>query len=91
MLITLEEAKQYLRVDTADDDALIENLLSTARKLCLDVARASENLLYEQEDNTRIAVLYALAYLYEHREDANHQKLMLDLRSLLFGIREAAF
>ena len=35
----------------------------------------------------RVAVLYALGYLYEHREEADHHALTLTLRSLLFGIR----
>ena len=39
----------------------------------------------------RTAVLYSLGYLYEHREEADHRELTLTLRSLLFGIRKAAF
>ena len=38
-LITLEEAKAYLRVDTDADDALIGGLLLSAGRLCADVAR----------------------------------------------------
>ena len=34
------------------------------------------------------AILYALGYLYEHREEADHHSLTLTLRSLLFSIRE---
>ena len=36
----------------------------------------------------RVAVLYAVGYLYEHREEADHHGLTLTLRSLLFSIRE---
>ena len=36
----------------------------------------------------RVAILYAVAYLYEHREKADHHDLTLTLRSLLFAIRE---
>lgn len=36
----------------------------------------------------RVAVLYALGYLYEHREEADHHALVLTLRSLLFSVRE---
>ena len=49
---------------------------------------------YTKEELSRIrevmkaAVLYALAYLYEHREEADHHSLVLTLRSLLFSIRE---
>ena len=36
----------------------------------------------------RVAVYFTLAYLYEHREEANHHALTLTLRSLLFSVRE---
>ena len=38
-----------------------------------------------------MAVLFAVAYLYEHREDADYHNLLLTLRSLLFGERRDAF
>ena len=41
-LISLEEAKSYLRVDTEDEDAMIAILLSSAGKLCADVARLTD-------------------------------------------------
>ena len=36
----------------------------------------------------RIAILYAVGYLYEHRDEADHHGLVLTLRNLLFAIRE---
>ena len=39
MLITLEEAKQYLRVDSASEDTLIQSFLESAQSICMDVAR----------------------------------------------------
>ncbi len=38
-LITTEEAKTYLRVDSGMDDGLIDSLLLSAEKLSCDVAR----------------------------------------------------
>ena len=38
-----------------------------------------------------VTVLYAAAYLYEHREQADHGELVGTLRSLLFGIRKEVF
>lgn len=99
-LISLEEAKTYLRVDSADEDAMIGILLSSAGRLCADVARLSderwEEVNSDEEDaeitpireTMKVAILYALGYLFEHREDADHHDLTLTLRSLLFGIRE---
>lgn len=106
MLVSLEEAKQYLRVDTADEDAVISGILSSASRLCMDVARLTEDQwsdinsdksrsdrytaaeLTAARETVRVAVLYALGYLFEHREEADHHELTLTLRSLLFALRE---
>ena len=99
-LISLEEAKSYLRVDTEDEDAMIAVLLSSAGRLCADVARLTDEqwaavdadtddaAIVPVRETMRVAILYALGYLFEHREDADHHGLQLTLRSLLFGIRE---
>ena len=85
----LEEAKLYLRVDSNEDDELIESLVQTAEGLVKDVARLDDEEF--KAENLKIPILYACAYLYEHRENADHKALTLSLRSLLFGVREAAF
>ena len=99
-LISLYEAKGYLRVDTADEDAMIGILISAAERLCADVARLSdekwEAVSSDTEDASllpiretmKVAILYALGYLFEHREEADHHDLTLTLRSILFAIRE---
>ena len=91
MIVTLQEAKEYLRVDFPDEDYLVEQFLTTAQKLCMSIAR------YEDEDafmadclEAKIAILYATGYLYEHREEADHHALTLTLRSLLFGTRKSS-
>lgn len=37
------------------------------------------------------AILYAAAFLYEHREEADYSGLLKMLRWLLFGVRRSAF
>ena len=92
MLVTLAEMKNYLRVDHDEDDMLITNTIQAAEKLCMDIARVeSEDEYLKVFDTGRIAVLYAVAYLYEHREEADHHALVLSLRDLLFGERRPAF
>lgn len=91
MIITLQEAKNYLRVDTADDDTLIQNILTASEKLCMDILRTDEQSILEAEPNSKVAMLYATAYLYEHREEADHKELTLSLRALLSGSRKAVF
>ena len=92
MLVTLPEAKEYLRVDAEDEDALILGFIGAAQEICMDVARVSEESdLADDLENARAAVLYTVAYLYEHREEADHRGLMLTLRALLFGVRREGF
>ena len=91
MIVTLAEAKEYLRIDTDYDDAMIEVLLKSAQKLCADVARLNEKVYEMKGDVAKVAVLYALGYLYENRADADMHKLTLTLRSLLFSIRQETF
>lgn len=102
-LISLDEAKQYLRVDSADEDSLISSLILTAEVLVKDVGRVSDEswaaaVADPTEDDSddvvylrsvlKAAAMYTLAYLFEHREEADHHDLMLTLRNLLFAVRE---
>lgn len=91
MIVALDEMKNYLRVDYDDDDAMIMHLLESAEQTCMDVARETDTDAFEAMPNARIAVLYTAAYLYEHREEADHNKMLLTLRALLFGSRKEAF
>lgn len=87
-MITLKEAKNYLRVDYDEDDKLIHNLLSTSKQLVMDVGRMNEEDFSVNEDTVRTAVLFALGYLYENRSNPDYHKLTLNLRSILFAQRE---
>lgn len=87
-MVTLEEMKQYLRVDGADEDGLIQSLMDSAEAICKDVVR---NEASDVTSAMRIAVLYTVSYLYEHREEADHGELMRSLRALLMGERKSAF
>jgi hypothetical protein len=85
---------------------MIGILLSSAGRLCVDVARLTEEQwadidsdkvrsvrytdaeLRSIRETMKVAILYALGYLFEHREEADHHELALTLRSLLFAVRE---
>ena len=78
MLMTLDEMKNYLRVDDSEDDGLITTLLASAERMCMDILRIDEESGLQEVE-------------YEHREEADHHALTLTLRSLLFGSRKEAF
>ncbi|MGI6053146.1 MAG: head-tail connector protein [Bilifractor sp.] len=91
-MLTLDEVKQYLRVDSSEEDALIEGLIKTADSLVRDVGRMSQPDIPDASKPVMMAAeLYTVAYLYEHREEADHHGLILTLRALLFGVREEKF
>ena len=90
MIESLDEMKNYLRIDGAEEDALVESLMQSAEHICSDVIRGTSEEL-AVAGSGKAAVMYATAYLYEHREEADHHQLMITLRSLLFGERRYGF
>ena len=76
-MVTLEEMKNYLRVDYEDDDALIENMITAAKRQCMDILRTDSEDDLTVAQNGKIAVMFTAAYLYEHREEADHHALNL--------------
>lgn len=92
MLVTLREVKDYLRIDTNDEDDVVASLMQNAETLCKDVARVEKVEDFEAlGEVAKQAVLYSTAYLYEHRENADYHQMTLMLRALLFGIRREGF
>ena len=91
MIVSLPKVKEYLRIDTDDEDKIVRKLLRAAEHLCMDVERLDEDEFKACGAIAKTAVLYTVGYLYEHRDDADHKALTLTLRSLLMGIRREGF
>lgn len=91
MRIELEEAKKYLRVDSSDEDEIITGMIEYSENLVAGVCRIEVTELEKAGPLSEAAILYALAYLHEHREEADHHALVMDLRNILFGERREVF
>lgn len=87
-MVSLEEAKKYLVVEFDDDDEMIQSMINSSESVVKDLLRVEE---LPEDDNIKVAVLYAAAYLYEHREEADMKALVLNLRYYLSGKREVLF
>lgn len=88
-MVTLESAKAYLRIDGDDEDeTVLSPLLETAKRLVMDVARVDEKEMEDNKEVTDTAVKFALSYLYENRNTADHHHLNEMLRHQLFSLRE---
>jgi len=55
------------------------------------VMRGDDATLNDNEEISRIAIYYALSYLYEHREEADYRELSLTLRALVYAVRKVVF
>ena len=64
---------------TTDDDGNV---------LTIHTGKMKPAEIIQMRELLRVAILYAVGYLYEHREEADHHDLTITLRNLLFAIRE---
>lgn len=87
MFVTLAEAKEYLKVEYDDEDTLIESLIQSAEDLCTDILR-KEVTEYE---TVRVAVLFAVSYLYDSRGNTDMDELIRMLKAILSSKREVEF
>ncbi len=90
-MLTLDEVKGYLHLDTDEDDDRVQDSLNKAYQLCLSISRLDEESFEAASGSTREAVLYTTAYLYTHREEADYKELTVNLRHMLMDIRKEAF
>lgn len=96
-MLTLQETKDFLRLDGDDEDALVSSLIVTAKELTEDVLRRPLLDFREVPDTVHQAMLILVGTLYEERQVAKDKsgvdiKETLDLvRRMLFAYRKARF
>lgn len=96
-MLTLQETKEFLRVDGDEEDALISSLILTAKDLTEDVMRRKLSDFDERPETVRQAMLILVATLYEERQVSKGKTGVsvadtLDLvRRMLFAYRKGAF
>lgn len=91
-MVGLEEANIYLKLESNEEDTLVSSFQKTSTKLCLDILRKPLSETQTIEGGLlQTAILYGVAYLYEHRESANHKELKETLYHLLLADRKDVF
>ena len=96
-MLTLQETKDFLRLDGDDEDALVSSLIVTAKELTEDVLRRPLSDFREVPDTVHQAMLILVGTLYEERQVAKDKsgvdiKETLDLvRRMLFAYQKARF
>ena len=88
MVVTLEETKLYLRVDGDEDDTLITNFIGAAEELCEGILRLPITEFTVIPESVKQSVLYAVANLYEQRENMDMKAVIDVMVRLLFAYRK---
>jgi uncharacterized phage protein (predicted DNA packaging) len=91
MVVSLEEAKLYLRIDGDEEDALIYNFIISAEEICEGVLRYSISELTSVPETLKQAVLYTVANMYEQRETFQVASVLDVVSRLLFAYREESW
>ena len=91
MIVTLDETKKWIRVDTEDEDALIESLIMAAEDIVCGVLRFPLSEFEEVPETVKQAVFFTVSRFYEERESLDIVSLMNTLRGMLFVYRKDAW
>ena len=92
-MVSLDECKNYLKVETDDDDSLIEILMDASIRIVKDMLRVEDFKDFKKKEKKQIkaGIFYTLRFLYNERGNADHKDLMLTLRALLSNLRRPEF
>jgi uncharacterized phage protein (predicted DNA packaging) len=88
MLVSLEEVKLYLRIDGDEENTLITNFIIAAEEICEGVLRFSLSEFVEVPETVKQAIIYAVANMYEKREEIDMKELLNVVTRLLFSYRK---
>ena len=70
-MLTLEESKLYLRIDSDDEDTLITSLNTTAQEMVEDILRYKLTEFDTIPETINQSMLYIVSTLYESRQVGN--------------------
>ncbi len=95
MVVTLKEAKLFLRIDGNEEDALVSSLIIMATELVEGILRRKLSEFDTVPETIRQSMLLAVATLYENRQggkDGLNTADLIDLiKRLTFAYRKEAF
>lgn len=92
MVVTLENTKEWLRVESNDEDALIESFILAAEDIVEGILRFPlSDFVDAVPEPVKHAIYFATSKLYEERNELDTKSLNDVLKALLFSYREVAW
>lgn len=65
-MLTIDEVKEFLRIDTDAEDGYISILMLLAKEVCKNYLR--KELTDKQDESIRLAQLLVISHYFEHRD-----------------------
>lgn len=91
MIVTLEKTKAWLRVESTDEDALIESYITAAEDIVTSILRFPLTEYETVPEPIVQAVLYCVSVFFEKRNEADMVGMLGTLKSFLFAYRKEAW
>lgn len=88
MIVTLEKTKEYLRVESPDEDSLIISMITTAEDIVEGILRFPLSEFEQVPATVEQAVLYLTATLYENRETLSMEEALKTVLGLIAPYRK---
>ncbi|MBP2028698.1 hypothetical protein J2Z35_002528 [Acetoanaerobium pronyense] len=89
MVVTLEDTKLWLRVEHADEDALIESLITASQEIVEYILRFSLNDFEgDIPESIKHAIFFTVSKFYEERNEIDMNELKTVLKFLLSSYRK---
>lgn len=88
MVITLEEVKTYLRVDSESEDVLITSFICSVGEMCEGILRYPLSELEVIPETIKQAICYGVACFYEQREKVEVTEVLEVMKNMLFSYRK---
>ena len=89
MIVTVDEAKTHLRIESDEENAFIESLIAQAQAAAEDFCRVTFS--EPAPEPVRLAVLLMVAHYYENRDTPERQiyvTLRMAFENLLYPYRD---
>lgn len=88
-MVTLEEVKAFLRLDSANEDALIASFITAAEDIVEGILRFPISDYGESIPETvKQAIYFAVSKFFEERNELKSEELIEVLKALLFTQRK---
>ncbi|NRY61510.1 head-tail connector protein [Clostridium beijerinckii] len=91
MIISLEEAKLFLRVDGDEENTLITQFIVSAEDICEGILRYSLSEFTIVPETVKQAVIYGVSNMYEQRETLDVKSVIETMTRLLFSYRRESW